>query len=147
MHRNGLLHFVCITSPSHLKENIGVTGSSNNLFFSYWYLQPYVQQFSCQLISLLISRMTKYFFCLGQMLVPATAEDLKSAGKITVSPNFSSANNGNSVKAVQIKVTTMPPTPAEKVSSHYLFIHYFIYTCIFPEVFCQWQCCVLLYMH
>ncbi|PNF39054.1 hypothetical protein B7P43_G04856 [Cryptotermes secundus] len=39
-----------------------------------------------------------------QMLVPATAEDLKSAGKITVSPNFSNANNGNSVKAVQIKV-------------------------------------------
>ncbi|GLG98856.1 Transcriptional activator cubitus interruptus [Gryllus bimaculatus] len=40
-----------------------------------------------------------------QMLVPATAEDLKSAGKITVSPNFSggSPNNGG-VKAVQIKV-------------------------------------------
>jgi hypothetical protein len=44
------------------------------------------------------------FFSLGQMLVPATAEDLKSAGKITVSPNFNNANNGNSVKAVQIKV-------------------------------------------
>lgn len=44
------------------------------------------------------------FSSVGQMLVPATAEDLKSAGKITVSPNFSSANNGNSVKAVQIKV-------------------------------------------
>jgi hypothetical protein len=40
------------------------------------------------------------------MLVPATAEDLKSAGKITVSPNLSNANNGNSVKAVQIKVMT-----------------------------------------
>ncbi|XP_069703977.1 uncharacterized protein [Periplaneta americana] len=39
-----------------------------------------------------------------QMLVPATAEDLKSAGKITVSPNFNNANNGNSIKAVQIKV-------------------------------------------
>jgi len=47
------------------------------------------------------------FLSVGQMLVPATAEDLKSAGKITVSPNFSSANNGNSVKAVQIKVMSM----------------------------------------
>ena len=47
------------------------------------------------------------FFSVGQMLVPATAEDLKSAGKITVSPNFNSANNGNSVKAVQIKVRSM----------------------------------------
>lgn len=47
------------------------------------------------------------FFSVGQMLVPATAEDLKSAGKITVSPNFNSANNGNSVKAVQIKVMSM----------------------------------------
>jgi hypothetical protein len=47
------------------------------------------------------------FSSVGQMLVPATAEDLKSAGKITVSPNFSSANNGNSVKAVQIKVMSM----------------------------------------
>lgn len=47
------------------------------------------------------------FSSVGQMLVPATAEDLKSAGKITVSPNFSSASNGNSVKAVQIKVMSM----------------------------------------
>jgi hypothetical protein len=47
------------------------------------------------------------FFSFGQMLVPATAEDLKSAGKITVSPNFNNANNGNSVKAVQIKVRSM----------------------------------------
>lgn len=47
------------------------------------------------------------FSSVCQMLVPATAEDLKSAGKITVSPNFSSANNGNSVKAVQIKVMFM----------------------------------------
>lgn len=39
-----------------------------------------------------------------QMLVPATVEDLKSAGKITVSPNYDSANNGSPIKAVQIKV-------------------------------------------
>ncbi|XP_071454990.1 uncharacterized protein [Hetaerina americana] len=39
-----------------------------------------------------------------QMLVPATAEDLKSAGKITVSPNFGNNPQGNSIKAVQIKV-------------------------------------------
>lgn len=40
-----------------------------------------------------------------QMLVPATAEDLKSAGKITVSPNVSGENQGSAkMKAVQIKV-------------------------------------------
>ncbi|XP_026272297.1 uncharacterized protein LOC113202335 isoform X2 [Frankliniella occidentalis] len=39
-----------------------------------------------------------------QMLVPATVEDLKSAGKITVSPNYDSANSGSPIKAVQIKV-------------------------------------------
>lgn len=39
-----------------------------------------------------------------QMLVPATVEDLKSAGKITVSPNLDSANSGSPIKAVQIKV-------------------------------------------
>ncbi|PSN53060.1 hypothetical protein C0J52_03973 [Blattella germanica] len=51
-----------------------------------------------------------------QMLVPATAEDLKSAGKITVSPNFSGANNGNSIKAVQIKVPVVA-TVIQKVGS------------------------------
>lgn len=39
-----------------------------------------------------------------QMLVPATVEDLKSAGKITVSPNYESGNSGSPIKAVQIKV-------------------------------------------
>ncbi|XP_034239253.1 serendipity locus protein H-1-like isoform X2 [Thrips palmi] len=39
-----------------------------------------------------------------QMLVPATVEDLKSAGKITVSPNYDPASNGSPIKAVQIKV-------------------------------------------
>nr|CAD7423015.1 unnamed protein product [Timema monikensis] len=37
-----------------------------------------------------------------EMLVPATAEDLRSAGKITVSPTVNQVNN--TVKAVQIKV-------------------------------------------
>ncbi|XP_021940264.1 zinc finger protein 813-like isoform X2 [Zootermopsis nevadensis] len=51
-----------------------------------------------------------------QMLVPATAEDLKSAGKITVSPNFSNTNNGNSIKAVQIKVPVVA-TVIQKIGS------------------------------
>ncbi|KAF4525663.1 hypothetical protein B566_EDAN001264 [Ephemera danica] len=38
-----------------------------------------------------------------QMLVPATAEDLKSAGKVTVSPSVNSTE-GEPMKAVQIKV-------------------------------------------
>jgi hypothetical protein len=53
------------------------------------------------------------------MLVPATAEDLKSAGKITVSPNFSNANNGNSIKAVQIKVMSVSFALVEEVSGHF----------------------------
>jgi hypothetical protein len=41
------------------------------------------------------------------MLVPATAEDLKSAGKVTVSPSVNS-KDGEPVKAVQIKVSYIP---------------------------------------
>jgi hypothetical protein len=37
------------------------------------------------------------------MLVPATAEDLKSAGKVTVSPSLNQ-KEGENLKAVQIKV-------------------------------------------
>lgn len=40
------------------------------------------------------------------MLVPATAEDLKSAGKVTVSPSVN-PKDGESLKAVQIKVRVL----------------------------------------
>jgi hypothetical protein len=66
------------------------------------------------------------------MLVPATAEDLKSAGKITVSPNFSNANNGNSVKAVQIKVMSMPYCTYSENSQRLYSIY--IYSFIFTEM-------------
>ncbi|XP_063225719.1 zinc finger and BTB domain-containing protein 24-like isoform X2 [Bacillus rossius redtenbacheri] len=55
-----------------------------------------------------------------EMLVPATAEDLKSAGKITVSPNVSSVNN---VKAVQIKVPVVATVTQRIAPDGQLVIH------------------------
>lgn len=49
-----------------------------------------------------------------QVLVPATAEDLKSSGKITVSPSLGQAN-GTTIKAVQIKVPVVA-TVSQKIS-------------------------------
>ncbi|XP_066995404.1 uncharacterized protein [Anabrus simplex] len=52
-----------------------------------------------------------------QMLVPATAEDLKSAGKITVQPNITVGSSGNgNIKAVQIKVPVVA-TVIQKVAA------------------------------
>jgi hypothetical protein len=77
------------------------------------------------------------------MLVPATAEDLKSAGKITVSPNFNNANNGNSVKAVQIKVITVPSWTYRKNS--YLLYSIYVYSLFLQK--CEYSgmhCCIYI---
>lgn len=63
-----------------------------------WVYSLLLVHFTIKLMPLL------YFFLIFKMLVPATVEDLKSAGKITVSPNYDPASNGSPIKAVQIKV-------------------------------------------
>ena len=42
----------------------------------------------------------KYLFC--QLLTPATAEDLRNVGKMTLSPTLTASHDG--MKALQIKV-------------------------------------------